>query len=63
MKNTGAPSPGPDASPILLACPRATIYSFDYNPIKPVRYEDTEHYRIYRELMEDRSKYLKNEER
>jgi predicted ATPase len=47
-------------SPILLACPNASIYSFDYNPAKPVRYEDTEHYRIYREFMEDRSKYLKN---
>jgi predicted ATPase len=50
-------------SPILLACPHAVIYSFDYSPAKPVRYEDTEHYRIYREFMEDRSKYLKNEER
>ena len=47
-------------SPILLACPRALIYSFDYSPIKTVQYEETEHYRIYRDFIEDRTKYLKN---
>jgi predicted ATPase len=45
-------------SPILLACPGAAIYSFDDIPIERVRYEDTEHYRIYRDFMEDREKYL-----
>jgi len=45
-------------SPILMACPEATIYSFDEIPVKAIDYEKTEHYRIYREFMVDRSKYL-----
>ena len=39
-------------SPILLACPRASIFSFDYSPIKKVRYEETDHYRIYKDFLE-----------
>ncbi|MCX5847272.1 MAG: AAA family ATPase [Deltaproteobacteria bacterium] len=46
-------------SPILLACPHAAIYSFDYSPIKQVQYEETEHYRIYRDFLERRANYLK----
>lgn len=38
-------------SPILLSCPGATLYSFDRIPIAPVRYEDTEHYKIYRKFI------------
>jgi len=38
-------------SPILLACPHATIYSFDGHQIESVRYEDTEHYRIFKEFL------------
>jgi len=45
-------------SPILLACPGATIYSFDDIPVKDIAYEDTEHYRVYKNFMEDPSKYL-----
>lgn len=45
-------------SPILLACPGATLYSFDHIPLEPVCYEDTEHYRIYKDFMEDRARYL-----
>jgi predicted ATPase len=45
-------------SPILLACPGATIYSFEKTCVRPVQYEETEHYRIYRSFMEDRSRYL-----
>ena len=45
-------------SPILMACPGATIYSFDEIPVKQIDYEKTEHYRIYRDFMVDRSKYL-----
>ena len=45
-------------SPILLACPGATIYSFERTCVKQVQYEETEHYRIYRSFMEDRSRYL-----
>ena len=45
-------------SPILLACPGATIYSFDHIPIQSVSYEETEHYKIYKYFMEDRHEYL-----
>jgi predicted ATPase len=45
-------------SPILLACPGATIYSFDHSPIKSVLYEETEHFRVYKSFMEDRGQYL-----
>jgi predicted ATPase len=38
-------------SPLLLACPDATIYSFDGSRIEPIRYEDTEHYRIFKEFL------------
>jgi predicted ATPase len=46
-------------SPILLACPQATIYSFDRMPIRKIQYEETDHYRLYKDFMLDRSKYLK----
>ncbi|HUH65758.1 MAG TPA: AAA family ATPase [Syntrophales bacterium] len=46
-------------SPILLACPDALIYSFDHIPIKQIWYEETEHYRIYRDFLENRAGYLK----
>ncbi len=48
-------------SPILLACPGATILSFDRNAIGPVAYEDTEYFRIYREFLADRSRFLTEE--
>ena len=38
-------------SPILLACPGATIYSFDHIPIRPIAYEETDHYRTYRDFL------------
>jgi len=38
-------------SPILLSCPGAAIYSFDHAPIRRVSYEETQHYRIYRDFM------------
>jgi predicted ATPase len=45
-------------SPILLAYPEATIYSFDHSPVKSIDYEDTEHFRIYRDFLNERSRYL-----
>ncbi|MBN2515463.1 MAG: AAA family ATPase [Deltaproteobacteria bacterium] len=45
-------------SPILLACPEATICSFDHIPVKTIKYEETEHYQIYKEFMENRTKYI-----
>jgi predicted ATPase len=45
-------------SPILLALPEAEIYSFDACPIRKVDYEDTDYYRIYRDFLNNREKYL-----
>ena len=41
-------------SPILLSCPEATILSFDDAPIKKIPYEETEHFRVYVELLLNR---------
>jgi predicted ATPase len=38
-------------SPILLSYQHARIYSFDGPRVKSVAYQDTTHYRIYREFM------------
>jgi predicted ATPase len=46
-------------SPILLACPGAVIYSFDEAPVRPVPYEETEYYKIYKGFLEDRDSFLK----
>jgi predicted ATPase len=46
-------------SPLLLACPQAAIYTFDKSPIQPIQYEQTDHYRVYKDFMIDRYKYLK----
>lgn len=45
-------------SPILLAFPDAEIYSFDSIPIRKIGYEDTDYYRIYRDFLNNREKYL-----
>jgi predicted ATPase len=45
-------------SPIILACAGATIYSFDQIPVCPVAYEETEHYKVYRDFMADYKKYI-----
>jgi predicted ATPase len=46
-------------SPILLACPGSMIYSFDHVPLRVIRYEETPHYQIYKNFMEDPEKFLK----
>jgi predicted ATPase len=48
-------------SPILLACPGSVVYSFDHTPVKTIRYEDTEYYRIYKTFMENPAKVLKGD--
>ena len=45
-------------SPILLACPDATIYSFDDIPVEPVQYEDTAYYQVYKQFLENREQFL-----
>jgi predicted ATPase len=45
-------------SPILLALPDAEIYNFDGCPIHKVEYDDTDYFRIYRDFLNNREKYL-----
>jgi len=45
-------------SPILLAYPGAQIFSFDSPRIEEVDYEDTAHYRLYKQFFTDRSAFL-----
>lgn len=40
-------------SPILMACPGAEIHSFDHVPVRTIPYEETDHYRLYREFFSD----------
>lgn len=47
-------------SPILLACPGATIYSFDHLPVKEIGYEQTQYYQVYRDFILNRDKYIKD---
>ena len=42
-------------SPILLAYPGAQIFSFDSSRIEEVSYEETTHYRVYKQFFTDRS--------
>ena len=46
-------------SPILLACPEAVIYRFDTSSLQLIDYEDTEHFKVYRNFMQDPERYLK----
>jgi len=45
-------------SPILLSYPEATIYNFDTIPIIETTYEDTDYYKIYKDFLTNRGKYL-----
>jgi len=45
-------------SPILMACPNAQIYSFDHIPMKEIPYEDTDHYRIFKDFLNHRDRYV-----
>lgn len=45
-------------SPILLGYPHADIYNFNESPVRLTAYEETDHYRITRRFLENRSFYL-----
>ncbi len=47
-------------SPILLAYPDAEIFSFDFSPVRKVTYEETDYFRIYRDFLNNRERYLGN---
>ena len=42
-------------SPILLACENARIYSFDNETVSTIEYEQTEHYKVYRDFLLNRA--------
>jgi predicted ATPase len=50
-------------SPILLACPGAQIFSFDNRRIEEVSYEETTHFKLYRQFFIDRAAFLEMQER
>lgn len=45
-------------SPLLLAHPDSTIYTFDTPLIETIAYEETEHYKLYKDFLIDKGKYL-----
>lgn len=47
-------------SPILLSYPNARIIGFDHAGISETKLEDTEHFRITRDFLNDRHRYLKH---
>jgi predicted ATPase len=47
-------------SPILMAYPGATIYTFDEQPVRAIEYEETEHVSVTRAFLNDRERYLKH---
>ncbi|MBB6671621.1 AAA family ATPase [Cohnella nanjingensis] len=46
-------------SPILMAYPNARILQFDEEGIAPVAYEDTEHYRLTKDFLNNRERYFR----
>ncbi|MEW6282921.1 MAG: AAA family ATPase, partial [Candidatus Eremiobacterota bacterium] len=46
-------------SPILTACPGATILELSQEGMRPIRYEDTHLVQLYRRFLEDRESFLR----
>ncbi len=47
-------------SPILMAYPGATIYSFDSTPVRAIPYEETEHVTVTRAFLNEPAAYLRH---
>lgn len=45
-------------SPLLLAYPGAQLFSFDGTHIEEIAYEDTAHYKLYKQFFTDRDTFL-----
>jgi predicted ATPase len=45
-------------SPILMAYPGALIYHFSVDGIAPIAYEDTQHYQVTRDFLNNRDQYF-----
>jgi len=46
-------------SPIVLAYPNAWIYQFDEQGVRRAEYEETEHYQVYRDFLQNRDLSLR----
>jgi predicted ATPase len=44
-------------SPLLLACPGATIYSFDHAPVQRCAYEDSDYFKVYQAFLNNRDAF------
>jgi predicted ATPase len=47
-------------SPTLMAYPGALLYQLDERGLRPVEYEETEHYRLTRDFLNSRERYFKH---
>lgn len=47
-------------SPILMAYPGATIYSFDEDELNVIQYEETDHYRLTKAFLDNRERFFKH---
>jgi predicted ATPase len=47
-------------SPIMMAYPGATIYSFDGGAVETVGYDDVEHISVMRSFLRDPESYLRH---
>jgi predicted ATPase len=47
-------------SPIILAYPGAVLLSLDGDAIRPVQYEDTEHYRVTKQFLASPERYFRH---
>jgi predicted ATPase len=47
-------------SPMLMAFPNATIYSFDSEIIRPVAYQEVEHVVVMKSFLESPQRYLRH---
>ena len=47
-------------SPIILAYPRAVLLSLDGDEIRPVQYEDTDHYRVTKQFLASPERYFRH---
>lgn len=59
IKETGSQFIIATHSPIIMAYPDASIYSFDDGEIRKVGYEETDHYQITRNFLDNRERTFK----
>jgi len=45
-------------SPIILACPGARIYDFNKSPLRETLYEETDHFRVYKDFLDNPERYF-----